>query len=94
MTYAYSHKEKVDVICHGLAGNTYERATIVRARRGINFLESKGDAKCGDGFRIGKYQHHGEFIDGVWYIVKFADGGALAIHETNLLPVQREAIAA
>lgn len=90
-THAYQHKDRIVTLGSDMAGNrTYEPATIVRARKDHNY---GADAmKCGAGFRMGKYQHPGEFTDGVWYIVKYADGGSLCVHESGMLPAQREAI--
>jgi hypothetical protein len=91
--HTYQHKDRIVTLGSDMAGNrTYEPAIIVRAKRNYNFSEHRGDAKCGDGFRMGKYQHPGEFTDGVWYIVKYADGGSLCIHESGMLPAQREAV--
>jgi hypothetical protein len=63
-------------------GASDEPVTIRRARAGFNF--GVNDRKVGDGFQIGRYQAPGEYLDGVWHIVRFADGGELAIHETSL----------
>lgn len=78
----YRHKQAVKVLGATINGEqAFELATIVRARKHHN-SRPEVDAKVGDGFRIGKYQAPGEYIEGVWYIVEFATGVTLnAAHD-------------